>query len=152
MKLSIVFFSRQTACPRKMEEKWSKWKSNADFSKLIFLLLIVSRLAYSEQSSQNVITGSLIDNDLKQYVDELFSVDNVPVVPGINLKKIENNTDNIIVSRNKVSARSVDDYFQNRLDDFARTHSVSVNLGETARFLFPSGETNSSKQKLLFFK
>lgn len=99
----------------------------------------------SEEISLDAITDTEIDKELKNYVDEVFSAENVEVMPGLQLTKLDNVSANDNKYDNNATTRSLEDYFHERLDSFAKSRLVSVNVQQTARFLYPSGETSTSK-------
>lgn len=138
-------FPDRRYAPLKMDEKWSKWR-NKVYSKLILVILLFSSFTLnSAQTNQDVIAETEVDNELKNYVNRVFSTDNVEIVPGIKITKIDNATKNVEDCDHN-NTESVEEYVRDKLDGFARTHSVSIDMKETARFLYPSGDKTTSKQ------
>lgn len=98
------------------------------------------------ETSEKVVEESVVDKELKNYVDDLFSENNFFIVPGIRVEGITNTTKNETkYCDSGRSARSVEDYFQEKLDDFTKTHTLSVNVLEAARFLSPTGDVITGK-------
>lgn len=89
----------------------------------------------------NVNKENFLDTELKNYVDDIFSKKNVYIVPGIRLEENANSTTNDTEFCESVRhSKSVEDYFKERLKQYAKTHLLSVNVQETARFLSSSGK------------
>lgn len=136
-----------------MDKKRSKWRNQIHVSKLIFILVCISKSTISLETNQDVIVETKMDHELKKYVDRVFSAENVEVVPGVKITKRDNATESAERCDTNGTSRSVEEYFHDKLNSFARTHLVSINVKETGRFLFPSGEATTattSKQNLKF--
>lgn len=81
---------------------------------------------------------SPIDRQLKTFVDGLVRTDNYKIIPGINIKRSFNTSNDDRLEESCETSRktkSLDDYFKDRLVRYARSHHIAVNVPETARFL-----------------
>ncbi|KAG5875190.1 hypothetical protein JTB14_006849 [Gonioctena quinquepunctata] len=119
-----------------MDKKWTHTR-NKSFT---FLILIISVSAVQScETDQEVRDESVLDRELKNYVDRVFSVEEFSIVPGIRIEGVGNSSGtNVNVTNGCESGRgaaSVSDYVEEKLDRFTETHTLTVNFDETARFL-----------------
>lgn len=120
--------------------QWRRRKSV--FIKYSVLVTLVCILQYTKASehSKNITT---LDQELIQYVDEIFNIDKYRILPGIEVERKENLPKKNVTynSNNNNEKRSMtndlQDYVYKRMDNYLKTHVVSLNLPETARFLVP---------------
>ncbi|XP_066247954.1 uncharacterized protein Osi24 [Euwallacea similis] len=115
---------------------------------LIKLILISLCVKIAKTCNNQVRDESVLDRELKNYVDRVFKTEQFVIVPGLEFEKVGNTTilANISDTRcdNARSGVSLEDYVQRRLDQYAETHVLSVNLDQTARFFSSSGSNSST--------
>lgn len=105
-----------------MDKTWQYRTS--DMLRVLYVLILVTTLKACE---------SEIDKELKKYVDSVLSVDKYSILPGIGIERVANSTQNATC----VSSRSlggIEDYIKKRIDDYTKTHVLSVDIPTTARF------------------
>jgi len=116
-------------------EQWKRKRSPS----LDIILLIV--FLYGGNCCKIEENFSGLDKELVRYVDDIFSVDNVTVIPGIGIER--RNKDVEDVHRNDTDLKKCDtprksmqfeDYFYDKWNDYTDSHIVKVNLTSTARF------------------
>lgn len=114
-----------------------QWKRRRQQQITIFILLAVFGVAKSTSCDDAPIAMSRLDRELTAYVDKIFSVDNVTVMPGVGIERVQDNveSDRSEFSRNCTPTHAVEDYFYEKWNDFSERHVVSLNLPQTARFL-----------------
>lgn len=111
---------------------------------LLFYLICLTHLSSSCPQNENQKLNH-VDRELMEYLDETFAIDRYKIIPGVqiepvrgkNKSEIERKDDNSCESARR--SRGLEDYFHEKLKSYYKTHLVSVNLPETARFFF-SGE------------
>ncbi|XP_057652259.1 uncharacterized protein LOC130891487 [Diorhabda carinulata] len=128
--------------------------NSSDLIKL-FVILYCSLLVNSceiDKSKNRVIA---LDEELKNYVDKVFSVRELNIVPGVKIEEIndvpENNRTFTTSCDTGRSLESLEAYVHRKIEQFSTNHLLSVNLSETARF-FSAGilsAENSAKNSLL---
>lgn len=121
-----------------MDKKWKHRGSELVIVKLILILYCAS-IAKSCGTDQEVRDESVLDRELKNYVDRVFSVEEFHIVPGIEIERAVNQTfiEDASDNNRKDCGRSyetVQEYVGKKLNSYARSHVLSVNLQETARF------------------
>lgn len=129
-----------------MDEKWIR----RGLAVAIWVLLCASIACGMDQEVK--ATESVLDKELKDYVDGVFSVEEFRIAPGIEIERVDNGTvigDDGDGSRNDCrrgrSFQTIPEYVGGKLDQYAQTHVLSVNLRETARFLSSAaGEVSST--------
>ncbi|XP_023309961.1 uncharacterized protein LOC108905934 [Anoplophora glabripennis] len=136
-----------------MDKKWKHRGSELVIVKLISILYCAS-IAKSCGTEQEVRDESVLDRELKNYVDRVFSVGEFRIVPGIEIERAGNQTyirDGSDNNRNDCERgrnyETVQEYAGKKLNHYAQTHVLSVNLQETARFL--SSGTDGGKSSFL---
>nr|XP_023024703.1 uncharacterized protein LOC111512782 [Leptinotarsa decemlineata] len=107
---------------------------------MISLILILGvSVVQSCATDQEVRDESVLDRELKNYVDRIFAVENFIIVPGVKIEEINDRNQSIVnvtnICENGRSVESVEDYVGKKIDQFAGSHVLSVNFEETARFL-----------------
>lgn len=87
-----------------------------------------------------------IDRRLQEYADEVFSKDTYNIITGVRIERAEFSEDEVVAVENEInkednmpcnegrSVISLEDYVLNRFDKYARTHVISVNAQDTARW------------------
>ncbi|CAG9860658.1 unnamed protein product [Phyllotreta striolata] len=114
-----------------------------------FLIFCCVRLVNTCELPSPSKDDGYLDAELKQYVDSVFSVNELSIVPGVRLEEIQQQgkTNGTFDARcqNGRSLESVEEYVDRKIDQFAEGHALSVNLPETARFLFSSGELSKDE-------
>lgn len=118
--------------------QWRRRKSEfIKYSVLVTLVCIIQYTTASEHS-KNITT---LDQELIEYVDEIFSLDKYRILPGIEVEKKTNlpNTNIILSNNNEKRSMNNDirEYFYKRMDEFINSHVISLNIPQTARFLVP---------------
>nr|CAI5866632.1 unnamed protein product [Callosobruchus analis] len=117
-------------------------------------LVIIFRCSYADDILHD---DAVVDNELKQYVDKVLSVDEFPIIPGVKVQKLTNVNESVGVQcdGSRAEARgssSVEKYVDDKLDRYAKSHSLVVDFKETGRVFFPSGiynKTDSGKSSFL---
>lgn len=124
-----------------------KWK----YRELVIVKLIsILYFASIARCCQEVRDESVLDRELKNYVDRVFSVEEFHIVPGIEIERSVNRTADdsdrdAKGCRQGRSSETVEEYAIDKLNRYAKTHTLSVNLQETARFFsWGSGKELSS--------
>lgn len=116
--------------------QWRRRKS--EFIKYSILVTLICILQYTQatEHSKNLTT---LDEKLIKYVDEIFSLDNYKILPGLELEKKEiNGTNETFRGYNEYETDNVvQEYFYKRMDNFINSHVLSLNVPQTARFLVP---------------
>ncbi|KAL3268015.1 hypothetical protein HHI36_007148 [Cryptolaemus montrouzieri] len=82
---------------------------------------------------------SIAQRELKNYVDSVFSIDEYYIMPGVSIEKIDNATERMDVDvscETQRSRRSLQEYLEERLDQYTKTHVLSVRMPQTARLFF----------------
>lgn len=120
------------------------WKRNIARSCVAssFLCLL---LTLSGCSALGETKLSRVERELRRYVDDVMGVDRFNVLPGVRIERLvplENATRDDRESGRRIEG--FEEYFEDRLERYADTHLVSVNVPETARFFF-KGDDSSSK-------
>lgn len=92
------------------------------------------------------IEENMLDKRLKNYVDRILSVDEYDIVPGVQIEPIHQNYSETAASTRTLF--SLPDYVQQKVDHYLKTHTVSVNLPQTARFF--AGENRTTRSIFLF--
>lgn len=116
---------------------------------LIKLILISLCVKIARTCNSQVRDESVLDRELKNYVDRVLKAENVSILPGVGLEKIENITkapesdaDNCVSGR---AGLTLEDYVKKRFNQYAESHVLSVDLRETSRF-FSSSNSSTGKQ------
>ncbi|KRT84298.1 hypothetical protein AMK59_2386 [Oryctes borbonicus] len=81
---------------------------------------------------------SYVDKQLINYVDEIFSVDKLNIMPGFSIESKENASRQEDYKRKCEDARNLQDvtaYFYEKWDQYIENHVLAVNMSETSRFL-----------------
>ncbi|KAK4875551.1 hypothetical protein RN001_011973 [Aquatica leii] len=118
----------------------SLWKHIRSWCMIRFLLLIYFPRIIQSCSTVEVNKLSPLDRELKTYVDDLVRTDNYMIIPGIDIKRNANvSQDKLLPDSCQTNRRmkSIDDYLTEKLEKYALDHYVTVNLPETARFFKP---------------
>ncbi|XP_056635179.1 uncharacterized protein LOC130444160 [Diorhabda sublineata] len=99
-----------------------------------------------DKSKNRVIA---LDKELKNYVDKVFSVRELNIVPGVKIEEIndvpENNRTLTTSCDTGRSLESLETYVHRKIEQFSTNHLLSVNLSETARF-FSAGILSAGAQ------
>ncbi|KAF5296740.1 hypothetical protein FQR65_LT10176 [Abscondita terminalis] len=118
----------------------SLWKYIRSWCMIRFLLLIYFPRIIQSCSTVEVNKLSPLDRELKTYVDDLVRTDNYKIIPGIDIKRNSNVSQDELQSdscQTSKSAKNIDDYLTEKLEKYVLDHYVTVNLPETARFFKP---------------
>lgn len=80
-----------------------------------------------------------VDRELKNFIDQTLSADNFQIVQGISIERLVNLNNSAdgeekCAESGRSVVSSIDDYLWNKVENFARTHVVTVSVPETARF------------------
>lgn len=118
-------------------------------TKILIILWCASRIKcdnaiHDDNRGQAGAAAAELDNELKAYVDQVLSLDEYNVVPGIAVERAVNASLNNATECCERTARklaSVEDYARERLGAYAQSHVLSVNIPATARFFFSKGNT-----------
>ncbi|XP_072391618.1 uncharacterized protein Osi24 isoform X1 [Diabrotica undecimpunctata] len=117
---------------------------NVQLTKLL-LILHLSLLVTSCKVELNNSEEDDLDQELKNYVDSVFSVSEISIVPGVKIEEIkhvpEENRTFTESCDNGRSLQTVQEYVDKKIEQFSARHLLSISLPETARF-FSSGEPN----------
>ncbi|KAJ8969597.1 hypothetical protein NQ317_015468 [Molorchus minor] len=139
---------RRNAVP-KMDKKWRHRGSRLILLRLISILCWISVVKLCN-TEQEVRDESVLDRELKNYVDRVLGVDVIHIIPGVEIEKAANNTFNNTIKNTFTDKcikgrhlETVEEYAGRKLDQYSKSHMLSVNLRETARFLIP-GDGKSS--------
>ncbi|CAG9838278.1 unnamed protein product [Diabrotica balteata] len=126
----------------KMDLLWTP--RNVQLTKLL-LILYLSLLVTSCKVELNNSEEDDLDQELKNYVDSVFSVSEISIVPGVKIEEIkhvpEENRTFTESCDNGRSLQTVQEYVDKKIEQFSARHLLSISLPETARF-FSSGEPN----------
>ncbi|XP_045474144.1 uncharacterized protein LOC123680343 isoform X1 [Harmonia axyridis] len=92
---------------------------------------------------------STLQRDLKSYIDKVFSIDDYDIMPGVSIEKVSNNTERLdknedVSCETKRTRRSLQDYLEERLDQYTKTHVLSVRMPQTARLFFAPPDAGKS--------
>ncbi|CAH1111133.1 unnamed protein product [Psylliodes chrysocephalus] len=123
-----------------MDEPWTQIRkiSLATFT----IVLCLSLLVNSCEIDQKISDDSDLETELKNYVDNVFSVNDLSIVPGIKIEAVRARDGvNRTFMDGCQSGRSLEglqEYVDRKIDQFTNRHTLSVNVPETARFLFSS--------------
>ncbi|XP_072391619.1 uncharacterized protein Osi24 isoform X2 [Diabrotica undecimpunctata] len=121
---------------------------NVQLTKLL-LILHLSLLVTSCKVELNNSEEDDLDQELKNYVDSVFSVSEISIVPGVKIEEIkhvpEENRTFTESCDNGRSLQTVQEYVDKKIEQFSARHLLSISLPETARF-FSSGILNLSAQ------
>ncbi|XP_044754757.1 uncharacterized protein LOC123313800 isoform X1 [Coccinella septempunctata] len=96
---------------------------------------------------QHDLQESSLHRDLKGYIDKVFSIDDYYIMPGVSIEKASNDTDTEKVDvscETQRKGRSLQDYLEERLDQYTKTHVLSVRMPQTARLFFAQPEAGKS--------
>ncbi|XP_072391620.1 uncharacterized protein Osi24 isoform X3 [Diabrotica undecimpunctata] len=114
---------------------------NVQLTKLL-LILHLSLLVTSCKVELNNSEEDDLDQELKNYVDSVFSVSEISIVPGVKIEEIkhvpEENRTFTESCDNGRSLQTVQEYVDKKIEQFSARHLLSISLPETARF-FSSG-------------
>ncbi|GJQ85492.1 hypothetical protein Trydic_g23082 [Trypoxylus dichotomus] len=105
---------------------------------LVMVSLVFSDLVprCAAESAEKV--ESYVDKKLINYVDEVFSVDKLNIMPGFRIESKKNTSRQEDHKRKCENARNLQDvtaYFYEKWDQYIENHVLSVNISETSRFL-----------------
>lgn len=119
-----------------------RW-SAARITPKCLLLILANLLALTNAGSEELFAQfSNLDQELVRYVDDIFSDSGrqIDVVPGICIERKSGNFSNVNSTLENCSTSrgidSVEEYFSEKWDNFAKTHVLAMNVPETARFFF----------------
>ncbi|XP_060528307.1 uncharacterized protein LOC132703198 [Cylas formicarius] len=115
--------------------------------KLILISLCVKTVTLCDSEVRD---ESVLDKELKNYVDRVLKDEGFSVIPGVVVERIDNadvanSTRNGTVDNNCETGRSVEDfesYVERKIDQYVHTHALSLNFEQTARFLTSSTIAN----------
>ncbi|KAL1494617.1 hypothetical protein ABEB36_010187 [Hypothenemus hampei] len=124
---------------------WNNSKSELVLIKLILMSLC---LKIAKTCNNQVRDESVLDRELKNYVDRVLKTEDFNVIPGVQFEKlnnvtIENSGMNLNCDKER-SEVSFEDYVKRRFDEYANNHVLSVNFEQTARFFSLSSGTNGT--------
>ncbi|XP_028132597.1 uncharacterized protein LOC114328052 isoform X2 [Diabrotica virgifera virgifera] len=129
-----------------MDLLWTR--RNVQLAKLL-LILHFSLLVTSCKVELNNSEEDDLDQELKNYVDSVFSVSEISIVPGVKIEEIkhvpEENRTFTESCDNARSLQTLQEYVDKKIEQFSAKHLLSISLPETARF-FSSGILNLSAQ------
>lgn len=95
---------------------------------------------------------SVLDRELKNYVDRVFKTEQFNIIPGVEFEKL-NVTTGTDCDTGRSQQTSFEDYIQDKFDQYAKTHVLSVNFEQTARFFsFSSSNTSTGKHLNLLLR
>ncbi|XP_028132598.1 uncharacterized protein LOC114328052 isoform X3 [Diabrotica virgifera virgifera] len=122
-----------------MDLLWTR--RNVQLAKLL-LILHFSLLVTSCKVELNNSEEDDLDQELKNYVDSVFSVSEISIVPGVKIEEIkhvpEENRTFTESCDNARSLQTLQEYVDKKIEQFSAKHLLSISLPETARF-FSSG-------------
>lgn len=124
---------------------------NNSKSELVLIKLILISLCYkiARTCNNQVRDESVLDRELKNYVDRVFKTEHFNIIPGVEFEKLNDTTGNRTdCDTGRSETTSFEDYIQDKFDQYAKTHVLSVNFEQTARF-FSFSSSNASTGKHL---
>lgn len=99
--------------------------------------MLFVRLGHSCRNTQ-VKSLDPLEQELKEYVDELIrNSENYRIIPGVDIKRNINVTSDETLGgscRTGRKMKSLNDYVMERLEKYARSHHLAVDIPQTARF------------------
>lgn len=89
----------------------------------------------------NDLQDSSLQRNLKSYIDKVFSIDDYFIMPGVSIEKVSNTSEKIDKTADdscgtQRNSRSIQDYLEEKLDQYTKTHVLSVKMPQTARLFF----------------
>ncbi|CAH1154276.1 unnamed protein product [Phaedon cochleariae] len=121
-----------------MDKQWFQARSH--FLKITLLLFSCTIILATSTTEQEVQDDSILNRELKDYVDKVFSVDQFSIVPGVRIERALNGSaaDKGQPRDTARSGDSVEEYFVRKIGRYVDGHVILVNVDETARFLSSS--------------
>ncbi|KAF5290236.1 hypothetical protein FQA39_LY14790 [Lamprigera yunnana] len=121
-------------CLQKMNSLWNHIRS---WRMIKFMFLIHFPRLIQSCSTVEITNLSALDRELKTYIDDLVRRDNYSIIPGVDIKRNINVSDDEFLPDSCQTSRktkNINDYLTEKLEKYALNHYVTVNLPETARF------------------
>ncbi|XP_044271469.1 uncharacterized protein LOC123015662 [Tribolium madens] len=115
-----------------MDKIW-RYRTGDMLKVLYVLCLVLSTLRASKLNCGS----DEIDRELKQYVDSVLNIDKYSILPGIGIERVANASKNGENEETCVSSRSfgsIQEYVKKKMDEYSKTHVLSVDIPATARF------------------
>ncbi|ENN79214.1 uncharacterized protein LOC109535244 [Dendroctonus ponderosae] len=131
------------------------YRNNSKSELVLIKLILISLCAKIARTCNNQVRDeSVLDRELKNYVDRVLRAEDVSIIPGVGLERIENITKaSESDGNNCVSGRAeltLEDYVKKRFNQYAESHVLSVDLRETARFFSSSNSSTDTSAKSSF--
>lgn len=84
---------------------------------------------------QNVKGLSRLDRQLLRYVNRTLSVDRYNIFAGVSIERKDDvHSEELCDLRSTRKLGSVEQYIKRRIEDYAKTHVVAINMPDTGRF------------------